>query len=183
MIFFIRRFLSVALLAAVIFINVNASAQVALIEKKFFENSLSVLIPSSFKKASMELIEQRYPDANTYPKIVLTNETEEVTLAINITENSGDRESIIHFYRDMKAELAERYPKIRYLKTDVIRNRTLANIEFIVPNKDGENIYNMMAFRYVGKRFAMVNFSAPVKLMSYWQSSARDIAENVKVVR
>jgi hypothetical protein len=148
----------------------------------FFDNKVSVLVPSSFFPAETALINQRFGNGANAPKIVLTDKTSRPLIALNFAPNTGDRESIIHFYRDMKNDMREQFPTARFLKTDVIRNRTLAIIEVILPDKDGKNIYNMMAFRYVDYNFFFFNFSCPEEDMAMWQNSAREMAENIKVV-
>lgn len=153
----------------------------ALAPQKFFGNTVSVQMPSTFVAADQNFIAEKYPDPANYPKYVFTDNTKRPMLALNITSNVGDRQSIVHFFRDMKADLQKAYPTARYLRTDVIRNRTLAIIEVILPNKEGKNIYNMMAFRYVGENFFFLNFSCPQEDIGRWQDTARNIAENVKI--
>jgi len=148
----------------------------------FFDNQISVLVPSSFFKAETALVNQRFGNGPNAPKVVLTDKTSRPLIALNMAPNSGDRESIIHFYRDIKNDIREQFPTARFLKTDVIRNRTLAVIEVIMPDKDGKSIYNMMAFKYVGEQFFFFNFSCPEEDMGMWQNSAREMAENVKAI-
>lgn len=148
----------------------------------FFDNKVSVLVPSSFFPAETAIINQRFGNGVNAPKIVLTDKTSRPLIALNFSANTGDRDDIIHFYRDMKNDLREQFPTVRFLKTDVIRNRTLAIIEAILPDKDGNKIYNMMAFRYVNDNFFFFNFSCPEEDMGMWQNSAREMAENIKVV-
>ena len=153
----------------------------ALNAQKFFGNSVTVQIPSTFVNADDKLIKEKYPDSAAYPKAVFTDNTKRPLLALNIIDNSGDREDIIHFFRDIKNDIRTQYPTSRFLKTDVVRNRSLAIIEVVLPNKDGANLYNMMAFRYVGNNFFFLNFSCPEEDMALWQDTAREIAENVRV--
>jgi hypothetical protein len=151
-------------------------------EKPYFGNSVSVLTPSTFKDADAKFISEKFPDkGDNLPKIVMTDGSKRAILSMNIAQNVGDRESIIHFYRDIKNDIRAQYPTSRFLKTDVIRGRSLGIIEVILPNKDSQNIYNMMAFRYVGEKFFMFNFTCPEEDMPKWQNTAREIAENVKV--
>ncbi len=155
----------------------------ALAPQRFFGNSVSVQIPSTFVAADQNFIAEKYPDPANYPKYVFTDNTKRPMLALNLTSNVGDRESIIHFFRDMKNDLMKAYPTARFIRSDVIRNRTLAVIEVILPNKNGDNLYNMMAFRYVGNNFFFLNFTCPQADLGIWQDTARNIAENVKVER
>ena len=153
----------------------------ALNPQRFFGNTVTVQIPSTFVNASEQLMKANYPDEKNYPKIVMTDNSERPLLALNITPNEGVRDTIIHFFRDIKNDLRTKYPTSRFLKTDVIRNRTLAIVEVVLPNKDGVNIYNMMAFRYVGENFFFLNFSCPEEDMGQWQNTAREIAETIRV--
>lgn len=154
----------------------------ALNPQKFFGNSVEVMVPSTFVTADDLLIQEKFPDKDNYPKIVLTDNSKRPLLSMNITQSDGQSQTIIHFFRDIKNDIRTKYPTSRFLKTDVIRNRTLAIIEVILPNKDGQNLYNMMAMRYVGDKFFFLNFSCPEEDMAQWQDSAREIAENIKIV-
>ncbi len=147
----------------------------------FFGNQVVVSVPSTFISADDALIKSQYPDADNLPKVVLTDNTKRPLLALNLSRNAGDREDIVHFFRDVKNDIRTKYPTSRFLKTDVVRNRTLAIIEVVLPNKDGQSLYNMMAFRYVGEKFFFLNFSCPEEDMNLWQNTAREIAENVKI--
>lgn len=148
----------------------------------FFDNQISVLVPSSFFKAEIALVNQRFGNGPNAPKVVLTDRTSRPLIALNMVTNSGDRDDIIHFYRDIKNDIREQFPTSRFLKTDVIRNRTLAIIEVIMPDKDGNKIYNMMAFKYVSDQFFFFNFSCPEEDMGIWQNSAREMADNIKII-
>ena len=155
----------------------------ALNPQKFFGNVVSVQIPSTFVNADNTFIEEKFPDKENYPKVVMTDFSKRPILSLNITYNADPkrRQTILHFFRDIKNDIRTKYPSSRFLKTDVIRNRTLAIIEVVLPNKDGQSLYNMMAFRYVGDQFFFMNFSCPEEDMAQWQDMAREIAETVKV--
>ena len=161
--------------------SLSSKAAAPLEDRYFFDDSVIIRVPQNFNKAPQELIETRFTDENNRPEFVLTDSDQLATLALSIADNVGDRETIIHFYRDIKNSIRAQHPKHQFLKTDVIRNRTLAIVEVIMPNSEGNEVYNMMAFRYVGERFFFLNFSCPKEEMDKWQNTAREIAETVKV--
>jgi len=153
-----------------------------LIEQGVFKNRVSVPIPSNFENATEAFIKEKFPDPATYPKIVLTDKTKRAILSMNLTPNQGDRESIVRFFRDVKNDIRTRYPSSLFLQSDVIKNHTLALIEVVLPNKDGKKLYNVMAFRYVGDDFFFLNFTCPEEDMLLWQDTAREIAQNIKLL-
>jgi hypothetical protein len=128
----------------------------ALNKQNFFDNQVTVSIPSNFVPADDQLVRSQYPDSKNLPKVVLTDNTKRPLLALNLTPNYGDRQDIVH-------------------------GRTVAIMEVVIPNKDGANLYNMMAFRYIGNNFFFLNFTCPEEDMGLWQDTAREIAENVKI--
>ncbi len=150
-------------------------------DQNFFNNQITIQVPSTFSSASRDQIMENYPDPKNYPKVVLTDRSKRPMLALNITQNVGDRQDIIHMFRDIKNDIRYNFPSARFLRTDVIRNRTLAIIEVVMPNHQGENVYNMMAFKYVGSQFFFLNFSCPEDDMGTWQDTAREIAETIKI--
>jgi len=150
--------------------------------RTFFENQVSLPVPTSFAPAEESLVKTLYPDEKNRPKIILTDKTDHPLLALNIAPNTGDRETLVKFYRDTKNDLREKYPSQQFLRSDVIHGRTLAVIEVILPNSAGQKVYNMMAFSYVGKNFFFFNFSCPEEDMPKWQNTAREMAENIKVM-
>ena len=137
--------------------------------QNFFDNSVKALVPSTFKYADADFIKEKFPNkAQNTPKVVMTDGTKRAILALNITQNTGDRQSIVHFFRDVKNDIRTQYPTSHFLKTDVLHGRSLGFVEVILPNQDGENIYNMMAFRYVGDKFFFLNFTCPEEDMAKW---------------
>ena len=120
--------------------EVKAQGNFSLNEILYFDDKVKVLVPTTFLSASPEIVEERFPDEANRPKIILTDQNEQAFLALNYAKNDGDRKTIIHFYRFIKNSIRENNPDHRFLKTDVIRNRTLAIIEVIIPNVDGVNI-------------------------------------------
>lgn len=160
----------------------NANIPYALNQQRFFENQVTLLIPSTFVNADEELIKAQYPDAANLPKVVLSDSSKRPLLAINLAPKYNDGQDLVHFFRDIKNDLQTKFPKARFLRADVIKARSLGIIEIVLPNKDGKNLYNMMAFRYVGNNFLFVNFTCPEEDMPTWQDSARMIAENIKVL-
>lgn len=151
-------------------------------EETFFNDEVKVMIPTNFFIANEKIVNQRYPDDSTRPQIIYSDESEKTLLSLNISENSGNkRDTIVKLYKLVKDDIRANYPDHKFLKTDVIRNRTLANIEVILPNSDGKMIYNMMAFRYVGGKFFAFNFSCPEREIPKWRNTAREIAENIKI--
>ncbi len=152
-------------------------------EQLFFDNSVSVLIPENFTPADENSIISRFPDEANRPKVVLTDEEGLALISLNIAENTGDRQTIIHFFRDVKDSLRKTYPEHRIITSDVIRNRTLAYIEVLLPNEEGKMLYNMMGFRYVDKKFFSFNFSCPEDIMKKYQDTVREMVKDIKVIR
>lgn len=151
-------------------------------KETIFNDQVEVMIPTNFFLADDELIEARYPDEATRPDIIYTDETETALLSLSMVENSGEkRDTIVKLYKLIKDDIRGNYPTHRFLKTDVIRHRRLGNIEVILPNPEGETLYNMMGFMYVEDQFFSFNFSCPEEDMEKWQNMAREIAENLKL--
>lgn len=177
------RFCLLQFIILLLVISPYALAQYSLDEREYFDGKLSVQTPAPFLEASQALIKQRFVDEATRPQIILTDKDERVLMSMSLVPNQGDRQTLIHFFRDIKNAIRESYPEHQFLKTDVIRNRTLAIVEVLLPNQDGEMLYNMMAFSYVGEDFFSFNFSTPADEIAKWQNTAREIAENIKVAK
>lgn len=170
-------------LAILLFPTLVFAANGGLIERIFFNNKVKIAIPENFIKAEDSFINERFPGSENRPKIIYRSEDGLATIALNMTKNSGDRQSIYHFFRDVKQSIRDNYPEHRFLKTDVIRNRSLAIVEATFPNPGGQIVYNMMAFRYIDDSFFFFNFSCPENEMGQYQHLARDIAENIKLFK
>lgn len=151
-------------------------------EEKFFNDEIKVLIPSNFIFADDKLILEKYGNGEQVPKIIYTDNSKRALLSLNMVKNDGNRDTIVKLYKLVKDDIRSKYPgKHKFLKTDVIRNRRLANIEVILPNNEGDMIYNMMAFIYVGTKFVSLNFSCPQEDIEKWQNTAQEIAKNLKM--
>lgn len=166
----------------ILFFASNSFAEEMVNYRKFFDDSVMVGIPNDFTQASEATIDERFPDPINRPKIVFTSPDGLAIISLNMAENQGNRQSIIHFFRDIKNGIRENYPDNRFLKTDVIRGRSLALIEYTATSPSDQKLYNMMAFRYIGKNFFFFNFSCPVDEMDKYQATARDIAQDIEYV-
>ncbi|MDX1950352.1 MAG: hypothetical protein SFT90_07665 [Rickettsiales bacterium] len=152
-------------------------------ENLFFENKVSVLIPNDFYEADIKSVAERFPDEANRPQIVLTDADGVALVSMSLVKNVGDRQTIIHFFRDIKENLRASYPEHRIITSDVIRGRTLAFVEVLIPNQQGEMMYNVMAFRYIGDSFFSFNFSCPKDDMQKYQDNFREVAKSIKEVR
>ena len=149
----------------------------------FFDNKISLLIPSSFVQADNNFKAQKFPDRAVFPKLVLTDVTKRPIISLDMASNTGDRTDLVRFYRDIKNDIRSKFPSSRFLQSDVIKNRTLAIIEVIMPNNEGKNLYNLMAFRYVDNEFFFFNFSCPEEDINDWQDTAREISQSIKTLK
>ncbi len=154
----------------------------ALEEKLFFENSVAVQIPSNFAPASDESVNIRFPDETTRPALVYTDDEGFATIAMSIVPKAPEVKTIIHFFTDIKNDLRTSHPEHRVITSDVIRNRTLAFIEVMLPNGEGRMLYNMMGFRYIGDKLFTFNLSCPEDEMNKYQDTARDIVKNIRML-
>jgi hypothetical protein len=167
----------------IIVVSISSLADNSLVDRIFFDNSVRVAIPMNFMESRPEFIEQKFPNEENRPKIIFNSPDGLAIISLNMVENKGDRQSIVHFFRDIKNDIRNNYPEHRFLKTDVIRNHSLAIVEVIFPNSEGKNMYNMMAFRYVGTKFFFFNFTCPEEESEKYQNLARDIAENISLFK
>lgn len=174
--------LKILLFISIILVNSNAFAEAPLNYQKFFGNSIQVGIPSDFIEMDATTAAQRYPDSQNRPKKIFMSQDGAATIALNFTPNQGDRQSIIHFFRDIKNDIRANYPDNRFLMTDVIRNRSLALIEYTATSPAGDKLYNFMAFRYVGDNFFFFNFTCPEGQMDKYQQTAREITQDIELV-
>ncbi|HCR86320.1 MAG TPA: hypothetical protein DIV86_06540 [Alphaproteobacteria bacterium] len=164
------------------FVGFDASANNAINYRRFFDDSVQVGIPENFEPMPEAEAIQRFPDQVNRPKHIFMSPDGLATISLNMAANYGDRQTIIHFFRDIKNDIRANYPDSRFLKTDVIRNRSLALVEYTASNPSGDVLYNMMAFRYVGDNFFFFNFTCPEKEMEKYQQTAREIAQDIELV-
>lgn len=151
-------------------------------EQLFFENSVAVQIPSNFAPVNEESAKVRFPDEATRPQLIYTDDEGLATIAMSMVPKAPEVKTIIHFFTDVKNDLRTNHPEHRVITSDVIRNRTLAFIEVMLPNQDGEMLYNMMGFRYIGSKLFTFNFSCPEQEMNKYQDTARDIVKNIRML-
>ncbi len=169
------------LIIILLFPQISYSANLR--ENIFFDKKISILIPNNFYEADIKDVESRFPDEANRPKIVLTDADGVALISMNLVKNIGDRQTIIHFFRDVKEGLRANYPEHRIITSDVIRNRTLAFVEVLLPNQSGDMLYNVMAFRYIGDEFFSFNFSCPKDDMVKYQDDIREAVKSIKEVR
>lgn len=131
----------------------------------------------------LSVIETRYSDGKNRPKFVFAPVDDySVNLSLNLVSNqNGDRDSLIKFFRDVKNGLRAQYPNdVEFMRSDVNNASQTAFIEFIMPDRQKDKFYNLMFFAYVGSDFFFMNFSCPKAEMDKWQKTAWSIVESFK---
>lgn len=139
------------------------------------DNQFYIKVPKEFKQLSYEDILKKYN--GEVPKIVFSNETMTINLAISMTDNSM-KDSAIDKYREYMKTLLHKSSDIVDSKTYKIDGHTIGQIKLVTKAAD-TNIYNNMIFFSYQDKLVIITFNCTEELRKDWEQVGDFIIESL----
>ncbi|WP_334214662.1 hypothetical protein [Salinimicrobium catena] len=160
---------------------VSATVNIELEKRSLLNNRLELKIPKDFQIMSEEMLNTKYPSANR-PKMVYTNKTGGINVALNLTESQASQ-SQIDSYKDYLVQTFESvYPSAEWKSSGVttINGRKIGYLELVTPAIDAE-IYNLIFFTDLDGKLLLCTFNCTVDSMNEWSPAAKEIMHSLRV--
>ncbi len=129
------------------------------------ENKFYIKVPKEFKQLSYEDILKKY--SGEVPKIVFSNDSMSVNIAISITDNEMKDSEIDHYKKYME-NILQCDSKIIDNKSYKVDGHTIGQLKLISKAEDTEIFNNMIFFSYHDK-LVIVTFNCTDDLKSEWE--------------
>jgi len=148
----------------------------------FFDEQLSMMIPTTFTNMPLEMAKIKYPSQQR-PEIILTDDTTAINLMMtHMSEAMKNEES--EAVRDQIMGMMQRLnPGIKTWESgvEVVSDKNVAYVAFSNPVMDGK-LYNLMYFLELNGRTLMVSFNCKATEMKYWKKAAFEMMQSMKLV-
>ncbi len=129
------------------------------------DNQFYIKIPKKFQSLEQEIILKKY--SGDVPDIVFSNEETTINVAISLTENKIENNSIKSYIASME-KLLKNTSNILDTKIYKVDGHTVGQMKLITPASDTDIYNNMLCFSYQGK-LVIVTFNCTIDLMEEWQ--------------
>ncbi len=149
----------------------------------YFNDSVSIYIPSSFMDMPDEIKEIKYP-TNFRPEIIKTNLAGNINLSLSLLEEAKDAD-IETLLSDLRSLLSKAHKGIRFLEAKKLNKEGFVEIncfDFILPGID-EKIYHMMGMGKTDRQIIQVIFNCMEPDANAWKKAVIDIFENIELIR
>lgn len=149
----------------------------------YFNDSVSIYIPSSFIDMPDEIKEIKYP-TNFRPEIIKTNLAGNINLSLSLLEEAKDAD-IETLLSDLRSLLSKAHKGIRFLEAKKLNKEGFVEIncfDFILPGID-EKIYHMMGMGKTDRQIIQVIFNCMEPDANAWKKAVIDIFENIELIR
>jgi hypothetical protein len=169
------------LLFCFVILSLPAISEVEFKEQSFFENKLTMKVPTEFEPMSNELKQIKYPSERR-PPLVLTDETSQINLALNWTENKAEQKDLEALKNALIRSLSSVHPKAQWEGEGIIdvNGKKFGYLELVSQAIDTK-IYNLMYFTDLEGRFFIMSFNCTEKFISEWKPTAKEIMNSVMV--
>ncbi|MEZ5069899.1 MAG: hypothetical protein R2751_02755 [Bacteroidales bacterium] len=156
-------------------------SDVDLVVKSLLDDKVELKIPASFEIMSEEMTKTKYPSERR-PTLIYTNETGEINVALNLTQNQASQEMINAYQESFVKTFKTLYPSAEWIETGVadINNRKVGYLELITPAIDTE-IYNLMFFTDLDGKLLLCTFNCTIDSIDNWTPIAKEIMKSLKV--
>jgi hypothetical protein len=150
-------------------------------EVSFFEDKLTLHIPTTFVDMPAELAAIKYPSSDR-PQIIETDQTGSINLTLNLIQNNIEDEHISEVKEEVKNILYRLNPAYLFLEEGVetIEEKTVGFFEFKSPTFD-DPLFNLMFFVELNHNIVMGVFNCPYSDHMAWKPIARQIMQSVRV--
>jgi hypothetical protein len=149
--------------------------------KSLLNDKVELKIPKDFKIMSEELMKLKYP-TDKRPTLVYTNESGEINVALNLTQNPATQGAIPFYQEGLVQSFKNLYPVAEWkdsgLKT--INGKVVGYIELITPAIDTD-IYNLIFITDLDGKLLLCTFNCTKRNMAEWTSTAQDIMNSLKI--
>lgn len=148
-------------------------------EVLLFENSVGVVLPTTFLNMLPNEAEKKYPSGQR-PQIIKTNEDGTVNFVFNLIEQKMEIHQLEEIIHDFVRVMKRLYPTNICLdiKKGVGINLPYASMEF-TSMAVNENLYNMLIVSLIGEKLLMMLFNCPFRIRNEWSFCLSQIRENI----
>lgn len=150
-------------------------------EVGFFENKLTLQIPTNFVDLPAELAKIKYPSSDR-PQIIKTDETGTINITLNRIPNNICDEQIPEIKEGIKSILQRLNPSYLFYEEGVerIAEKPISFFEFKSPTLD-DSVFNLMFFVELEHDVMMGVFNCPFSQHLSWRPIARQIMQSLRV--
>lgn len=171
----------VAILLTLLTCSTLFAAGPALEERSVLGGKVVLLVPTTFKPMSEEMLRTKYPSERR-PTLVYTNEAGSVNLALNYTRDRIPANQLAAFHKYMEGSFKKLYPSAEWFGSELrkINGREFFVMELRTPAVDTE-VRNIMLGTSLDDRLPLISFNVTKELEKEWLPTADRIIESVKV--
>lgn len=172
------KYFGLLLLALVL---VSATVNIELEKKSLLNNRLELKVPKDFQIMSEEMLNTKYP-TDRRPKLVYTNESGGINVALNLTESRATQNEIVSYKDYLLQTFKSAYPTAEWKSNGVktVNGRKIGYLEFVTPAIDTE-IYNLIFFTDLDGKLLLCTFNCTINSMNEWNSTAKEIMHSLRV--
>ena len=148
--------------------------------KSLLNNKIELKIPKDFAIMSEELLKLKYPSERR-PTLVFSNDSGGINIALNLTSNPANQESILPYKDNFVQTFKSLHPKAIWKDHGVslINGRKVGYLELITPAIDTD-IYNLMFFTDLEGKLLLCSFNCTIKDIEEWKPIAKEIMNSLK---
>ncbi len=149
--------------------------------KTLLSGKINLKIPKTFEIMADEMLKLKYPSERR-PTLVYTNESGEINVAINLTQNKANQNVIAAYKDNFVQTFKNSYPTAEWKDKNVkeINGRKVGYLELITPAIDTE-IYNLMFFTDLDGKLLLCSFNCTKKNITEWSVAAKEIMNSLKL--
>jgi hypothetical protein len=144
-------------------------------------DKVELKVPKDFGIMSEEMMEIKYPSERR-PTLVYTNESGEINVALNLTQNQASQ-GMIQAYSDNFIQMFKNtYPSAEWKDSGVkvINGKKVGFLEIVTPAIDTQ-IYNLLFFTDVDGRLLICTFNCTKNNIEEWEPTAKEIMGSLKI--
>lgn len=156
-------------------------SKIELETRSLLNDKVELKIPKGFTVMTEEMLKLKYPSERR-PKLVYTNETGGINVALNLTQNRADQGLIDAYAENLVQTFKNIYPSAEWKGSGVVvvNGRKLGYMELVTPAIDTE-IYNLMFFTDFEGQLLLCTFNCTKKSIEEWQPTAKEIMNSLKI--
>lgn len=149
--------------------------------KSLLEDKIELKIPKDFDIMSEELIKLKYP-SDRRPTLVYSNETGEINVALNLTDNKANQDLIEPYVENLVTTFKNMYPSAKWKDsgTKVINGKKVGYLKLITPAIDTK-IYNVLFFTDLDGKLLLCTFNCTEKNIKKWGTAGDEIMNSLQI--
>ncbi|EHA1127847.1 hypothetical protein FG475_22895 [Vibrio navarrensis] len=152
-----------------------------LVPLKMLNGKVTISTPRDFVPMSKEIIEIKYPSSRR-PTEVLTEQTTEVTLAFNYTNNKLSKTELSEAHKIFSKSFHNLYPSATWVRDELIQQNghPFVVLELITPAIDTK-IHNIVYATSVDGRLLLVSFNTTVGKAEEWLAQGKQMMKSIVI--